>query len=348
MASRKNRSRPGGAFSLAAALLVAVAVAVPGQVSLVSLNCESPSLVAPALIFQEPAGRNGDVTLSLVGWTIGAELRRASGPSTDWLLSLDATPLNAHRSNAVYRAGEVDPDSSFGNSSWQARAGFKRKHAPGWTGEYRLLALYEKVDRDNGRDSPDAWSHPFGGIEIVQSAEHVLALDPILNRWDGWKSSARLQVYSGTRTWWRGSANLGLGKRVDDVFLRAGATLFLGSALDDVSRFLVGGGWELPGVNPLYGYRYGERRVEQGLLTTAGADWNFAGDWEVGARAGLLSERGGRESGEALRLGMQWQGSAFSLGWAVRKSPFASANLRRSVISATWSAALWNPFGRER
>ena len=101
-------------------------------------------------------------------------------------------------------------------------------------------------------------------------------------------------------------------------------------------------------MNVLYGYRYGELRIDRGLLASAGVDWNVAGRWELGARGGLLADRKLVGYGEAIRLGWQCNGSVFALGWGVRKNPMERNSLGNSVLSASWTAALWNPFHRER
>lgn len=342
-----SRRAPSAAEALAAAFL-AGAAAAPGQVSLLNMNYESPALFAPALLHHRPLG-SGEVTLSLVGWTAAGEWRRPAGAALDWLATLEATPLNAHRSDAVYRGGEPDPDSAFANSAWQARAGIRRRHGEGWTGEYRLALLREAVDVPDAsprRSLEGRWDHPFAGVEVLQAAERVEAADPLRHRWDGWKASARLQAYGGARTWWRAQAQAGLGRRLGPLFLRAGGTLFLGEDLDDVSASLAGGGWELPGLHPLPGYRYGELRVEDGLLAWAGADWAVAGPLELGWRAGLLARRAGRDGGHSLRVAWQLPGSELSLGWGLRDAPWETG-FARSVVAASWTMALWTPFGAD-
>lgn len=341
-----SRGGPAGAALLAA--ILAGAPSARGQVSLLNLNYESTALFAPALLHLRPLG-NGDATFSLVGWTAAADWRRPAGAGADWLATLEATPRNAHRSDAVYRGGEPDPDSAFANSAWQAKAGIRRRHGGGWTGEYRLLVLREAVDAPDGslrRALEDRWETPFAGVEILQAAERVEAADPLRNRWDGWKASARLQAYAGARAWWRAQAQAGWGRHRGGLFLRGGGTLFLGEDLDDVSRNLVGGGWELPGVHPLPGYRYGELRVEDGLLVWAGADWAAAGPLELGWRAGLLGRRGGRDGGQSLRVACRLPGSELALGWGLRELP-GDRVLSRSVLTASWTMALWTPFGAD-
>jgi hypothetical protein len=350
----------GCRLAMAALAMLASASATRAQVSVFNLIYESPTLFAPVAILQQPIG-NGALNLSLSGYTAGAEYRRATGPFMEWTAGLEATPIKAHRSDAFYAAGERAPDSGYDNGSYQIKGGFKRKHSPRWTGEYRVSALYEVVS-GLPTDEAEFWDRPYAGLTIGQAWERVRSFDPLLNRWDGVKAVGQYQFFAGEETWWRGSAALGLGRRMGPVFLRGDATVFQSDGLNTVSRFLVGGGWELPGVNALYGYRYGEFRIGRGLLSSAAVDWNFAGKWELGLRGGLLadwkSEPGGEDGlsgapeligyGEALRLGGEWHGMVFALGLGVRRNPLAAANLEKSVVSASWTTALWNPFTRER
>ena len=179
----------------------------------------------------------------------------------------------------------------------------------------------------------------------------MLGSDPLRHRWEGWKASARIQAYAGERTWWRCQAHFGLGRKWGRLFLKGSGTVLLGNGLDPVSRHLVGGGWELPGVHALPGWRYGELRVEDGLLAASGADWTVAGPLEIGLRAGLLvrgRERGSAYAyGEAVRVAWMLPGSALALGWGFRRNPAGPGALSGSVVSASWTAALWTPFGAD-
>ena len=321
------------------------------QVYIVSVLYESPTLVAPAAILQQPVGK-GLLNLSITGWTMGAEYRRTTNSLTEWTSSLDVSPLNAHRSNGFYADGEPAPDSSFENASFHFKSGFKRRHALRWTGDYRLTCLYESVSGLPPEESA-FWERPYAGLQIGQAWEQITSFDPLMNRWDGLKATGQYQVYAGDSIWWRGSAALGVGKRLGPMFLRTDAAIFLGDGLNKVSRFLVGGGWELPGVNTLYGYRYGEFRIDRGLLTTACADWKFSKQWEIGYRVGSLMAIDLEDAqlasyGEAIRVGWQWQGWVIALGWGVRGNPLEARNLGKSLVSASLTAALWNPLVHER
>jgi hypothetical protein len=277
---------------------------------------ESPDLVAPNAVLLIPAqdsrasGSARAWSIGLRGSTLTLETFKPFSPRFELLIGGDLTPFNANGSSRIYKDGRHEPDLGFTDRSYQAAAGVRFQPTPAWRTDIQLLALKESVEViDN-----DSWRHPYGGVEVVQSYRRVIAEDLLQSRFDGLKATAAAQRFSGSHAWWRGQVTAGGGKRIGRLFLRGEASAFGGGRLNAVSRFLVGGSWDVGDGLPLYGFHYAQFRVDRGVALNGGVDLRLTGAWEVGIRGGYLDAPEKRARGTAIRLGAIWNGIALHVG----------------------------------
>lgn len=278
---------------------------------------ESVDLVAPNAVLLIPAQDSSAAARSALAWsialrgsTLSVDSMKSFSPRLEIVIGGRLTPFSANGSSRIYKDGRHEPDLAFTDRSYQAQAGVRFQSTPAWRSDLQLLALKESVE---GIDN-DSWSHPYGGVEVAQSYRHVISQDLLQSRFDGFKASAAAQHFFGSNAWWRGQAMAGGGKRIGNLFLRGQASAFGGGRLNAVSRFLVGGSWDVGDGLPLYGFHYAQFRVNRGVVLNAGVDLRLKGAWEVGIRGGYLDSPEKRARGTAIRLGTIWNGIALHAG----------------------------------
>ena len=72
-----------------------------------------------------------------------------------------------------------------------------------------------------------------------------------------------MQFLTGSNTWSRLQARVGVGKRIGPVMLSGRGAAFGGHSLNIVSAFLIGGSWDLASPELMVGYRYAELRLDR-------------------------------------------------------------------------------------
>ena len=73
------------------------------RAAVVSLQYESPALAVPIAVVALRSDEGRELTLGVVGWTLGADWRRVDGPHRRRHLFVHVTPFNANSSDYFYR-----------------------------------------------------------------------------------------------------------------------------------------------------------------------------------------------------------------------------------------------------
>src|SRR5712692_6216497 len=254
-----------------------------------NVSYESPSLIAPLVLVFIPSQSESDWTLGILGWTVSGEWAKRLSPVATVKISTEFTPLNSHSSNYVYRNGNRDEDLNYRDLTLEVKGGLKLQHTNRWASEFNVVGLYEGISGLDDENVLNYWKRPFAGIEITDTYSHVISDDIFQSRWDGIKASGGAELFLGSAMWWRSSFSLSVGKKLGWMFLRAGSSFLLGNSLNTVNQFLVGGLWDIPGTNSVYGYHYAEFRLDRCYLVSGGIDMLLGGDWELGVRVGYLN-----------------------------------------------------------
>lgn len=325
--------------AVCAALLVS-GVPASGQKALVAnLLYEGPTLVAPAalLVSSEPHGRAWRV--GLTGWTVSGEWSRGVSPARTVLLSGGLTPRNAHGSDRFYRNGERIPDLAYHNATAWIAGGVRLQPSRRWISEIRLIGQYERVD-GLAEAALERWRRPFVGLDLAQTYESIQAEDPLRSHLEGVRVQGRVQAFAGTTAWGQALASADAGHALGPLLLRGYASYLMGHRLDTVSRFLVGGSWDSPGVHTLYGHPYAAFRLDRGALVRGGVDLPLGGDWLLGLRAAHLHSPGATHSGGMLRLGTSVSGVGAYGGIAFPDVALTEGQWDRALLVVGLSAAV--------
>ncbi len=341
MASR--RTLPG---LLGGAMVLAGHTVLQAQTSLwlASVNYESPVLAAPVILYVVPSDDLGHLRFGVLGWTLSGGWAKTFSPDLTSDVSVDLTPVNSHSSNLVYRDGGADEALEYRNASLQVRAGLTIHHSIPWSSELAVLGSYERVDGLDDEAVLSLWRRPYVGVEVGQSYRTTISNDILRSRSDGFALSGRLQIYAGTTTWWRSTILLDFGKKYGRLFLRGSWSYLAGNSLNTVSRFLVGGSWDVPGINTLYGYRYGEFRMNQCLLLNGAVDVRLFEHWDVGVRAGYMSGPTLTRYGEKICVGRVWNGIGLNVGAGFPEDSAFRGDWTRVVVVAGLTFALFEPW----
>jgi hypothetical protein len=310
------------------------------SVSLVSLQYESPGVLAPVALVVLSSDTGREWRLGVVGWTLGADWRRSDGPTRRHHLFVHVTPFNAHSSDYIYSQGERDESAEYDGSSIEVGGGLELTHRRGWVGGYRALALFESVSDLSDNRGGDAWSRPFIGLEITQQYERLTANGRFGSRLQGVKIDARAKVLTGTRTWSQFLARGGVGARTGRVHLSARGEAFAGHHLNTVSAFLVGGSWDIDYPGVLAGYRYAEFRLNRGTTLGGAVNLRMSRSWELGTRAGYLHTTDRTEYGGTVEIATMWNGVAISAGVGLPREGFAAGKWNHAVVFAACTAAI--------
>jgi opacity protein-like surface antigen len=300
---------------------------------------EGPAFVVPVVVVSLPRD-SVSWTLSLVGATGTIERKSALGGGKSLVLVAGATPFNANSSNYIYVAGARVDSLSFTNRAVRMSAALRFEPDSSWSTEVRAIGLYQSV---SGRPSAtlNAWNSPFAGVGLHSGFERLASSDPIHSRWEGFKSTVDVEAFGGSKTWWKSEITAGAGKKFGRLFLGARGSLLMSGNLDEVSRHLVGGNWDLPDEPTLYGYHYGEFRVDHALVSSASADLRVFGETELGVRLGTLNAPGRTAYGSAVQLSSRVGGAPVRVGLAFAQEGLmhgygAPAPLLYAGIAAGW------------
>jgi hypothetical protein len=306
-------------------LLVVVVLALPGgaapsaaQASTVyvgRIGYQSPALVAPIVLVSGTSSETLRWHAGVLGWTLRGGLRYALGNQRHLLGELDVTPRNSNGASYIFRDGELVEEKFFKNATTLGRIGVIQRHSASLESRLFALGLIEQVEHDNRRVN-NYWRRPYLGLELQETFQSLNSYDVYLSRWDGYRAEGRAQVFVGDHTWARLRAEAGLGRRHDRLFWMLRGVLLYGHGLNTVNRFLVGGGWEGPGLNDMVGYHYAEFRVSQALVLHGAVDFRVAGDWELGLRSSVMGQTPSDpvRSGVGVRLSTVLDGIGVILG----------------------------------
>lgn len=253
------------------------------------LGYQSPTLVAPLLMVSGSTTETLRWHAGVLGWTLRGGLRLALGNQRHLQGELDITPQNSNGASYMYTNGELNPDAFFDNRTLLARVGMIFRHSEKSESRIFGLGLKEQVEHTDPKVT-DYWRRPYLGVEFHNTYQSLRSHDMYLGRWDGFRAEGRAQLFVGDHTWSRFRAEAGAGRRHRRVFWMLRGVLLYGEGLTTVNRFLVGGGWEGPGINDLTGSHYAEFRVDQALLLHGAVDFKVAGDWELGLRSSVMGQ----------------------------------------------------------
>jgi hypothetical protein len=300
---------------------------------------ESPVLVVPMLFVVLSDDDGARLRLRQTGWTTSADWTHPQDPDTAFVASIDVTPLFAHASNLVYRAGRRAPDLEFADSALQLSAGMRLRHGPLITSEWRVVALEEWPSGLADAAQIRFWRYPYAGLQGKLAFADVRSDEPFRARWDGIKISLNGQQLVGAQPWGRGQLMLGAGRKLGRVFLRANAFGFLISTRNFVARELVGGSWDALEGSALYGHPYARFRADRGVVANLGADLRLLGSWEISARGAVFVSRDVPHHGEALMTSAVVGGILFFAGASTPDSDLFRGKLASLRVFAGLSAA---------
>ena len=280
-------------------------------------HLESLDFVVPVILRRATNDLGHETTFWIVGWTAGADWKRATTPRRSIVTSIRATPINANSSNYIYRAGRRDEHLSYRAGSFEALAGLQFNHTKYWTGTYTGLMTYQRVDGLSDTNAQEFWSGPFGGIEITERYRRVTSSELLGARFEGVDVAGNLRALGGSNRWIRASLTAGAGRRLGRTFVSGRAAWFRTTPPNIVSDTIVGGSWTLDDPTFVPGYRYAEFRVANARTIVGGLSVKISGNWEVGTRAGSLhGDR--RADGVTAEVRTVWRGIVLNGGTAWR------------------------------
>lgn len=272
------------------------------------------SVAAPVLHFRSASDRGTTWHVGLIGWTLDGSWKKRLDRRRSLVFQAELTPMNAHSSNLVYREGQRDKTLEYENGAYLLKAGWLYDHSGRWHSAISLVGLQELVSNlDAGLEH--TWESPYLGVELVETYRRVVAEDILLGRIEGIQIRGTAQMFEGDQPWSRLHLAESAGKRVGNLLFTETLALMAGHSLNTVSQFLIGGSWDLPAGNTLYGYRYGEFRVDRAMTINAGVDY----DWErvsAGLRGSYLESPQVGTAGYMVTVGTVWKGVAGRVGLA--------------------------------
>lgn len=300
-------------------LFLASSISAEERSLLVSGIFADSSIVGPVLRYTTGDSATTEYAISLLGWTIDAEMVKHRSPRQAFLLSADITPVNAHSSDRIYFNGERAHELEYEASSYRVRTGLRLTPTEHSTTDLRVAALVERVSDLADASVVDFWEDPFVGIDVVHTWKVMRSESPFISSFDGVAISARAEVYTGQETWSRLSVSQRAGRRFGNVHLRESVHAMTGKSLNVVNRFIVGGSWDVLGENAIYGSRFGEFRIARGVIASAGADYALPRNWTAGVRASYLRSDVVHTHGFALNATKMRPTYGFNLGVAFPK-----------------------------
>ena len=295
-----------------------------------SVQYESPSLVAPVnLLFVSPSP-NTRWKFAVQGWTLATSFKKQLDPKIAVEYTLNFTPINSNGSNRIYEGknGEeldrvlleenswskrLDENSMYKNLSFQTIAKVSYKRTAHWTASLAVAGLYEKLE-ELDKNLQDYWQSTYLGFDVEIRFSDLVSDNLYTNQWEGLKATATNRVFAGSESWGRLESFVGYGRNFK-YFYSQTITFFLYSWNTNlVNKFLVGGGWDLPGLYSLYGYPYGFFRIEKGLIINGILDIPIHGNWTLGLRFASLKASDFFTYGQAFKIMKTWNGFYFNAG----------------------------------
>jgi hypothetical protein len=300
---------------IAAALVALFAASALAQTNIVVGVVADSSVGAPLFIWNRTDLYGNSLSAGLNGWTAFAEVGRAVAPGERLIASIGVTPLRAHSSTRMYVSGERAPELEFHDTSFQAMLGRVDLIGERWTSDVRGIVLYEHVTGLDAATS-DSWSSPYAGVRTRQSYHHITAEDPLLLTFEGSEIAGQAEVFAGHHLWSRFEIDQRAGRRFGRFRAAESTIAFTGQSIDTVNAFLAGASWPIAGLQPLYGYRYAELRLDHGVGINVDAEYAFRNSTMVTAHAGALRSHGATPHGVAVDVAHSWRGIGFRIGVA--------------------------------
>jgi hypothetical protein len=290
---------------------------------------------APLLELRSIAEDGAAWRMAINGWTLSLARERAIERGRRVVVSVTATPHDAHSSLRMYRDGARASDLEFNDAALAVRGGLRIRESEHASFEPSLVAGYERLGSSAPRALRDRWSSPYAGVALTQRIRFVTADDPITGRIDGVDVAATVDAYRGNHT--RASTLIAenAGRSFGRVHLRQSFAAFGGSGLDTVSAFLVGGSWDVLGPLAIYGRRYAEFRVRSGATFSAGGDIAVTRWLDAGLRGSAFRGDTRRATGAMFALTAHARGLHVTAG--------AGRSGGRTVVTAMAGGAM---FGR--
>ena len=283
---------------------------------LASLNYEASHLLVPVIIVVSADDEGREWSVGLTGWTLSADWKAAAGERRKRHIFARFTPVNANSSNFIYRDGIRDAAAEYRASAFEGGAGIEVAHTRRWRGQYRAIAVYNRVGSMPDSTVPTLWRRPFAGVEVTQQYTRVTSEERFGSRWNGLKILATGRTMGGARMWTSAHLTAGVGRRMGRLFLSGEGAALTGHSLNTVNTFLLGGSWDVPSAGMVPGYHYAEFRLDRAASIGGAMDVRLYRSWEIGLRAGALKGSSTNVRGAALQVGTVWRGAVFNGGVA--------------------------------
>ena len=266
---------------------------------------------APVIDLRSIADNGRIWRFGISGWTASASWEKPADRGLSLLAGFSATPYNAHSSRRMYHDGRRARDLEFDSASYVARAGLRLRQNRWSSTEAAVVVGREVVDSSSLRDR---WRRPYAGIQLTQRYRNVTADDPLAAQIHGFDAALTTEVDTGHGTWTRTMLSETAGRPLGSFHLQQSASVMVGSNLDTVSAFLVGGSWDVLGASAMYGTRYAQYRIERGAIGSAGIDYPLGGRWQIGARISGLEAPDVRAFGSMLEVTRHVAGIRLTIG----------------------------------
>lgn len=271
------------------------------------------SLAAPFLQLRMDRGRD-QYRLGFSGWTAEGTWTRHLSPTREWMLLADATPLYAHNSNRIYVDGERANELEYDNASYRIRSGVRWKRGQHARSEAYVVALTEQLGDGVEPALAAYWENPYAGVEVAHTYSLKSNEHPLVAAWDGVELAIRAETYIGDERWSRIAVSEAASMTHGRFDWRQSFTLLTGQSLNVVNRHLVGGSWDALGGNTLYGFRYGEYRVDRAVIVSAGADYLLPRNWRIGVRGSHMRSNVANPWGHAINASTTWRTFGVNMG----------------------------------
>jgi len=297
-----------------AALLFGLAVPLAGQTEAVvgGLIADS-SIAAPVVSWNRVSAYGDTLSIAVNGWTMSAEMTRRLTPRRRRAASLSITPLRAHSSDQIYVDGERRPDLEFDDTSIELTFGSVDTLGERWTSDIRIVGLYERLEGSDA-ETRSFWSAPYVGVRTRQSYRHITAEDPLLLTFEGSEVRGDAELFVGQEAWLRLALAQRFHRRVGRVSAGESVVAFHGRSLNTVNAFLAGGSWPLADLQPLYGHRYAELRLDRGVAVNGDVHYVLRRNVTLAVHGSILRSRDIDARGVAVDVSGAWRGVGVRVG----------------------------------
>ena len=287
--------------------------ALDGKLLVAGVFADS-SIAGPALRFTNDDGKGNKWMVGLTGRVIEGEWQKPMSGTRFLVLGAELQPFNAHNSDRQFVNGERVDELEYEGSAYRVRGGLRFMPNPRSTTDVFLVGLVEDADEAPQPGVRQFWDKPYYGVDLSHTFNITRGERPLVSSWDGFAIVARVEAYTGDETWSRVSLAERGAKQFGKIHLRQSVMGMNGKSLNVVSRFQVGGGWDVLGDTAMYGFKYGEYRIARGVLANAGADYVLPRDWRIGVRASYLHSDVDKTYGASLNATKIWKTFGFNFG----------------------------------